>query len=346
MSGDDHSSSAVLLRGLLSAAEPVYGVLVRTSVAGYRVGFSRSYKLGRPTVCVGNLTTGGTGKTPMVGLVVRKLAKAGHKPCILMRGYRGGDEAQEHKQLLGDLAVVEPNPDRVAAAKMALAEHPDITCFVLDDGFQHLRAKRDLNLALIDATNPWGHGHLLPRGLMREPKGALRRADAVIITRSDQVDASALKALNQEIEAVTGKPPAAHAEHAWADLRNDKDEPLALSTIADAPVMGVVGIGNPKAFEGTLAKHAGSVLHCEALPDHHGYTRPELMRLIELAQTAGAKALVTTEKDWVKWSVLLEDDTIELPIYRVDLSMRLVDGIEAIDALLDSRIVLGDARSG
>ena len=229
---------------------------------------------------------------------------------------------------------VEPNPDRVAAAKLALTEDPSITCFVLDDGFQHLRAKRDLDLVLIDATNPWGYGHLLPRGLMREPKSALLRADAVVVTRSNLVASEELTRLDHEIEAITGKSPIAHAEHAWVGLIDGDGEVHDLSVLEDKDVMGVVGIGNPAAFEATLAEHAKQVLHCEALPDHHGYTRKQLLRFIDLATTAGAKAIVTTEKDWVKWASLLEDESVELPIYRAALAMRFCDGQEKLAAML------------
>lgn len=338
MSGDDASLGGALWRGALSAAVPLYAAGNAVRSAGFALGIKGTGPLGRPAVCVGNLTTGGTGKTPMVGHLVRHLASQGHKPCILLRGYRGGDEAQEHQRSLGELAFVEPNPDRVAAAKLALGEHPEITCFVLDDGFQHRRARRDLDLVLIDATNPWGYGRLLPRGLMREPKGALRRADAVVVTRADQVSADALARLDREIQSVTGKPPIAHAEYGWAALRDASGRTLPLTTIQEACVMGVVGIGNPKSFSDTLAQHAGQVVHCEALPDHYGYTRLELLRLIDLAEAAGAGALVTTEKDWVKWSLLLEDERVDLPVYRAQLSVRFSDGQAALMGLVDERL--------
>lgn len=339
MTGEDDSVGGSVLRGALSVATPLYAAGNAARSAGFALGVKRSRSLGRPTVSIGNLTTGGTGKTPMVGWVVRQLVEMGHKPCILLRGYRGGDEAEEHRHLLGELAHVEPNPDRVAAATLALGEHADITCFVLDDGFQHRRAKRDLDLVLIDATNPWGFGHLLPRGLMREPKAALRRADGVILTRVDQAEPAALQALDRELKQLTGKPALAQAEHAWTALLDRGGNALELDTIADASVMGVVGIGNPAAFTATLGQHAGQVVHCEALPDHHGYTRAELLRLIDLAAAAGARAVVTTEKDWVKWSVLLEDEQLGLPIYRARLAMRFREGEAALRALLGERVV-------
>lgn len=333
MSGEDASMRGGCLRACLLAAVPAYALGQALCSAGFTTGLKRSYALDRPTICVGNLTTGGTGKTPMVGWVVGQLLERGHRPCILLRGYRGGDEAQEHQQRWGEAVKVEPNPDRVAAAKMALADDPSIDCFVLDDGFQHRRAKRDLDLVLIDATNPWGYGHMLPRGLMREPKSALKRADAVIVTRSDLVDHGVLTKLNSEIESLTGKPPIAHAEHAWVGLVDTKDDVHDLSVLQDQTVMGVVGIGNPAAFETTLAQQVKLMVHCEALPDHHGYTRKQLLRLIDLGKTAGAQSIVTTEKDWVKWASLLEDESIDLPIYRAALSMRFTDGGDDLSAL-------------
>ena len=339
MSGEDATLRGSALRAALTAATPIYALGSAVCSAGFALGIKRSRALGRPTISVGNLTTGGTGKTPMVGYVARHLIDQGHRPCILLRGYRGGDEAVEHQRLLGRAVRVEPNPDRVAAAAIALREDASISCFVLDDGFQHRRAKRDLDLVLIDATNPWGYGHQLPRGLMREPRSALRRADAVIVTRSDQVAASELARLDNEIQRLTGRPPIAHAEHAWAGLRQGEDERLALTTIADMTVMGVVGIGNPTAFITTLKRHTAHVVHCEALADHYAYTRKALLRLIDLAQTAGANAIVTTEKDWVKWSVLLEDESVPLPIYRAELAMRLRDGEAALSAMIDQVVL-------
>lgn len=340
IAGEDASLRGGCLRAGLAAAVPVYALGNAARSAGFKLGVKRSYALGRPTVSVGNLTTGGTGKTPMVGWVVQQLLSQGHRPCILLRGYRGGDEAEEHRSRWGDQVRVEPNPDRVAAAAIALADDPSITCFVLDDGFQHRRARRDVDLVLIDATNPWGYGSMLPRGLMREPRGAIKRADHVIVTRSDQVPPEVLSEIDQQIEALSGKPPVAHAAHGWVGLVDTKDEVHDLSLLEDKAVMGVVGIGNPGAFEATLTQHCGQVLHCEVLPDHHGYTRKQLLKLIDLAKTAGAEAIVTTEKDWVKWSVLLEDEVVDVPIYRAGLAMRFLDGGEELAAML--RIAGGD----
>jgi len=350
IAGRDSSALGAAARVGLTALTPIYGLASRARSAAFAAGVKRSFPLGRPTVSVGNLTTGGTGKTPMVQHLARLLAEQGQRPCILLRGYRGGDEAEEHKLALGERAQVRPNPDRVAEARAVLAEHAEVTCFILDDGFQHRRARRDLDLVLLDATNPWGYDHLLPRGLMREPCGALRRADAVILTRVDQVSPADLGALSREVQRITGRPPIALTEHGWSGLLDQSDRPLPVDWLADRAVMGVVAIGNPRAFADTLARHAKSVVHCEQLPDHHGYSPKELHNLAALASTAGASAIVTTQKDWVKWQPMLEDRPLKddagqpLPVVRAELTLRFREGEQALVELLTQR--LGPASTG
>ena len=344
IAGRDTSALGSAARVGLSVLEPVYGLAARARSAAFGAGLKKSYPLGRPTVSVGNLTTGGTGKTPMVQYLARRLAEEGHRPCILLRGYRGGDEAEEHKLALGELALVRPNPDRVAEARAVLAEHPETTCFVLDDGFQHRRARRDLDLVLLDATNPWGYGHLLPRGLMREPRSALRRADAVVLTRVDQAAAEAVEALDREVARITGRPAIARAEHGWSGLLDQDDCAYPVDWLSDKAVMGVVAIGNPAAFADTLGRHARSVVHCEQLPDHHGYSPRQLHHLAALASAAGAQAIVTTQKDWVKWQPMLEDRPLKddagraLPVVRAELALNFRVGQDALGSLLARRI--------
>lgn len=189
LSGEDRGAGAKLTRVALTAMEPAY----RAAVALRNVAFDRGWRtprdLGRPTISVGNLTVGGTGKTPMVVALCRKLIAMGHLPGVLLRGYKshGGrsDEADELQTTLGSQVVVEADPDRVAAARRVLQKTPGTTVFVLDDGFQHRRAHRDLDIVLLDAARPFADGHVLPRGLLREPMQNLRRASAVIFTHAD-----------------------------------------------------------------------------------------------------------------------------------------------------------------
>jgi len=364
LSGENRSPLAAGLRGVLSLGEPLYRAAVVHRNRCFDTGTRSATPLGRPTLSVGNLTTGGTGKTPMVIDLVRRLQNQGHHPAVLLRGYKKGedgssDEAAELQHELPGLPVI-ANPSRIEGARQALnradvvggrstsaienrkstIDNP-ITCFVLDDGFQHRRAARDLDLVLIDATCPWGFDHLLPRGLLREPKAHLARADRVIITRADQVSPQALAAIDREVERLTGKPPIAHAAHRWVELRHG-DATLPVDHLMTRRVVAVSAIGNPEAFERTLAQHCRAVLAHHRFDDHHAYTAGELSRLLMQAKRAGADALVTTEKDDVKWTPLLAAGDKAVPILRPRVGMGYVDGEARIEALLKEKLNVAD----
>src|SRR3954468_17832399 len=201
----------------------VYGALMRARARLYQSGVLKMERVGAPVISVGNLTTGGTGKTPLVEWVARAVASKGFRACVLTRGYgredetrrvvvsdgervlasvrEGGDEPVLLAESLAGVASVVCDRDRVGAARWA-QEHLDAQVFILDDGFQHMRIARDLDIVTLDATAPWGGGHMLPRGFLREPADALARADCVIITRSDL--APDVESLCAEVARLTG----------------------------------------------------------------------------------------------------------------------------------------------
>lgn len=345
MSGEDRSLSASFLRGATAAGEPLYrlGTTVRNGM--FNCGLRNPTRLTRPTISVGNITTGGTGKTPVVTWLARRITDMGWNPAILLRGHLSGcvmyrldpdykgpppprypesDEALEYGERLGDDFPVFADPDRVRSADYAMYNRPEVDVFLLDDGFQHRQVARDLNLVLIDATRPFGFGHVLPRGLLREPVENLKRADAVIVTRADQVPPEALSDVDRQIERYAGQPPIAHTAHRWENA----DE------LAGKAVLGVCGIGNPEAFFNTLESHAGSIVDRVALDDHHAYAPEELRDLLERAEREKADAVVTTEKDYVKWEPRLEKLDSPVPIIRPQLAIDFLDGAKALDALV------------
>ncbi len=191
ISGAARGPMPTLERLALRAASLPYGLAVRLRNAAYRLGWLSSRRVGVPVVSVGNLTAGGTGKTPCVAYVARYYRRLDRCVAILSRGYGGAggrnDEALVLEEELPDVPHLQ-GADRVALAATAI-EELESEVLVLDDGFQHRRLARDLDLVLVDATEPWGHGYLLPRGLLREPASALRRAGVVLLTRCDQVPA-------------------------------------------------------------------------------------------------------------------------------------------------------------
>lgn len=283
----------------------------------------------------------------MVVELVRRLEVLGQRSAVLLRGYKalGGqsDEADLLRCELGSNAVIEADPDRIAAAARVLDREAqdatgspgaDVTAFVLDDGFQHRQVARDLDLVLIDATRPWGYGRLLPRGLLRESPANLRRADAVIVTRADQVSPAELGQLDRRIQDLTGRTPLGHAAHRWTAWRDHADNRVPLDILAALPVFAVTGIGNSAAFEMSLRDHVGTLLEHRALPDHHCYTVPQLDELVRTARDSGAQALVTTDKDWVKWRHLNSAEAWPLAVYRPQLEIHWLDGAERLNDLL------------
>ena len=339
-SGTDRDPAAVALRLASNMGTPAYRAAVGVRNRMYDLHLLRSRPLGRPTVAVGNLTAGGTGKTPMVIELCHRLRVMGHRPAVLLRGYEpagleskeGSDEAKVLRGALGSIPV-QADSSRVRGARAVLAAHPDTGVFVLDDAFQHRKARRDLDLVLIDATRPFGFGRLLPRGLLREPLRSLRRADAVIITRADRVDGATLEKLDRRITRVTGRAPIAHAVHHWAELRIGH-EARDVAWLSSHAVLGVSGIGNPADFEAKLRGAAGRVVGMVTFDDHHAYTRSEVQGILNHAEERGAEAVVTTQKDWVKWRRLAGGTKARLPVVRPIVRMAFLDGGDALDEML------------
>jgi len=224
------------------------------------------------------------------------------------------------------------DPDRRKALEDWVAQNPcDVA--ILDDGFQHRRLARDLDIVLIDALRPFGFGHVLPRGLLREPLSALRRADLVIITRADLVTADALAALKRDLagRARTVVPVLAAGHQPQGLLLADGSQRHA-DWLRGREVAAACGIGNPEAFRWTLLHCGARVRLFEIFPDHHAYTQADLDHVLRLAEAAGLKTLVTTGKDWVKWQPLLAGRQMPPPIEAaaLEVAMKFLDGEQAL----------------
>lgn len=276
-----------------------YGAVSRLRARAYRRGILRQRRLNGFVISVGNLTTGGTGKTPMVVWIAQRLLAEGKRAGILTRGYRGGtsstgstsDEVQLMQARLGNGVAFGVGADRFARGS-DLAKQ-GVEWFVLDDGFQHLQLARNVNVVLIDATNPFGGGHLLPAGHLREPKSALARADILVITRSER--APALEAsLRRDSDA-----PIFYARTQLDSVRIVGDDyPGAEDGDARArKYFAFCGIGNPAAFRADLRAWSFEVAGNKFFPDHHRYTAEDAREIEGEARAAGANALLCTEKD-------------------------------------------------
>ena len=325
----------------------LYSAAVHTRMAAYRRGLFPVIKLDVPVISVGNLTTGGTGKTPLVEWLCRTLAREGRKICILTRGYGrtnprqrvlvsdganvlsnpadGGDEPFLLAQNLQGIAAVISDRDRVAAGQWAIRELGS-EVFVLDDGFQYLRLVRDLNILTIDATNPWGGGSLLPYGRMREPKSGISRADCVVITRSDQGESASVE---KEVRKFLGTQPILVSQMKTVGMRQLKSTSLESSAMAGQPVAAFCAIGNPKSFFEHLRVEGHNVVLTRVFSDHHNYDQSDIDRLIHDAQQHGAKHLITTSKDAVK----LQSLNFDVPCHILDIEISINDTVSFLEIL-------------
>ncbi|MGE0131594.1 MAG: tetraacyldisaccharide 4'-kinase [Blastocatellales bacterium] len=294
----------------------LYQLGVRTRIALYENNLFKTRRLNAPVISVGNLTVGGAGKTPCVAFLARYLRDEGCDVAILSRGYKreseGRVEVSDGKEILcepnesGDepylLAKSCPgvrvvvDRDRYAAGGW-LEERAAISVFILDDGYQHLRLARDLNLLLIDATEPLDQAKMIPFGRLREPLTAMRRADAMIVTRSDQpFDRRSFE--NTIRKFARAGTPVFYAHHKMKNLiRLDDGKVVGFADFRGKKIAAVSGIARPDRFVADLEQMGMNIALRRDFEDHHRYTREELSEIIERALEAGAEAIITTEKD-------------------------------------------------
>lgn len=321
VSGQSRGIRPGLIRAGLRIMEPAYLSLVKTRNILFDRCFCFVHDLGRPTVSVGNLTTGGTGKTPVVQWLAGRWRNNGGNPGVLLRGYRSNSGFSDEQQLYQEQGIEsQADPDRVSGAKILLQRVPETDLLILDDGFQHRRVRRDFDLVLIDASNPFGYGHLLPRGLLREPPTSLGRADAVLITRAgDQPDH--LLELKHQIRQLAPKIEIFASDHVFAGLQDRNGQFVPIDRLGRCLV--VAGIGNPDALMRMLRQQGLQIISCWMPGDHYGYGPSDIDRL---RQYSGVDSILTTEKDWVK---LKRCPGVEqLPIYRIGLRIDFQDGDE------------------
>ena len=296
-----------------------------------------SVTLDRPVISVGNLSVGGTGKTPAVQLVCRWLIEAGHTPAIAMRGYAAkdgvSDEAELHRAALPDTPLaVGPNRVERLLELFRSPEGEGVDIIVLDDGFQHRRVARQLDIVLIDATQDPFAQRLLPAGWLREPVENLARAHAVILTHADRGQPSEITRLSAELARRFPHLTIAHAEHAWTGLSvfDGEDRQESLGWLRGRRYALACAIGKPQAFIAQATEAFGPPSKTQALRDHDPYRPKAIDALLRLAD--GLEALVVTDKDWAK----LGRRAVEwpCPIVRPTLELRLRNEYEPLRALV------------
>ncbi|HEY3395996.1 MAG TPA: tetraacyldisaccharide 4'-kinase [Lacipirellulaceae bacterium] len=366
------------LRGLLRAAEVPYSLAIDWRNRRYDRGHAAVRGVSVPVISVGNLTLGGTGKTPMVKWLARRLAERGIRVAIVSRGYGArskeqgarseenwaagkgqdrprdnpgsvlpaprsplpalNDEAMELEQALPDVPHVQ-NPDRVAGAQRAIDQF-GCQLVLLDDGFQHRRLARDLDIVLLDALEPFGHEHVFPRGTLREPLAALQRAHVVCLTRATAIATHEREAIRRRVYELAPQAAWCEAAHAPTKLITAAADSRPLSLLSGKRVAAFCGIGNPAGFRHTLASTGAQIVGWREFPDHHAFTTADQKELEKFVARSDAELVVCTHKDLVK---LRQNELAGRPLWAVEIEMQFVSGRELIEELV-KRVTDGDGR--
>ena len=361
----------LLTRGIviiLYLLSHVYSVLVNLKLDCYKFGIIQSKKLDCFVISLGNITVGGTGKTPTAQHLAKYIRDLGYRVVILNRGYRAkwqgevglvsdgkhiymeayqaGDEAYMLAKHLPEVPVL-IGPDRSKTGQYAV-EHFGAEVAILDDGFQHWKLKRDVDVVLIDSVNLFGNGYVLPRGTLREPITHLERADVCLMTKVDQGLPGFNKYIRDQIAKYGSNPivvESIHHPQSCIELcdwkRNIADEGMPISTIKGKKVVALSAIGNPTSFEQTVCSTGAEIIESFRYPDHHEYTQEEMVDAMEQAVRQGAEAIVTTEKDAVKLPMEFLAAVPEeraIPVYILTVEVVLQDGKNEFEQLLKDKL--------
>jgi len=335
VSGKRRGLGAALLRAGLRVAEVPYKFAVGVRNRRYDRGQAESHRVGAPVICVGNLTLGGTGKTPMVHYVAKWFREQDIRVAIVSRGYgakgdQQNDEARELHARLPDVPHIQ-NPDRVTACRLAIDEL-EMQVIVMDDGFQHRRLERDLDIALIDALEPFGFDHVFPRGTLREPLSGLSRAQIVVLSRADLVTESRRAEIQTRVRSFAPEATWIEVSHQPTELAGTEAVSTApIETLAGKSVLAFCGLGNPDGFRKTIVSCGAEVKDFREFPDHHTYSREDIESLKVWINEHQPDLVVCTHKDFVKIEI---DELANVPLRALMVELAVSHGEAAFREVL------------
>ena len=331
-----------IIRKVLYPFSRIYGFVVKTRIFFYKKGILRCVRLPVPVFSVGNITVGGTGKTPVVEHIARYLRAKGKRVAILSRGYAANIRQETNfpdKNICNDeyLLFKENIPDvphllnksRVKGGLEAIKRF-QAECLVLDDGFQHLRLARDLNIVIIDTLNPFGHEQIMPRGMLREPLEGLKRANMILLSHVDQCSRDKITVITNRLRKITGGVPVIETVHKPICLESAKDATkLDIHCLRGKRVFVFCAIGNPVSFRKSIEGLGAEIAGIRVFPDHHVYTLSELQGLNAEAQSMKPDAIVITQKDRVKIGNNLS--IWDFPVWTLKIEICVVNGREIFE---------------
>jgi tetraacyldisaccharide 4'-kinase len=362
-----------LLLWVLKQLSRLYRAIIQLRLFLFSKRILRHHTLGCQVISIGNLTVGGTGKTPVVEIFARELQRAGRRVAILSRGYKKSEPSFGQRMRRLALSTVHREPPRVVSdgrkllldsamsgdePYMLASNLPDVAVLVdknrvksgryainrlgcdtlvLDDGFQYLQLKHRIHIVLVDRTNPFGNDYCLPRGILREPAKNLKRADYIFITKSDGQDAAALRqrirTLNTHAEIIECRHCPRHLQGVFGNER------LALDWLNEKRVCALSGIAAPAGFERSLESFGASLAARYRFADHHRYTEQEIIDAINACSRDHLDAIITTEKDAVRFPRLRR---VDVPIYFLRVDIEILQGADNFQDCI-ARICFRDA---
>ena len=356
----DQPAAVNVFLALLKGVSLVFSAVVSLRYFLYGIGLLRRYPLGIQVISIGNLTAGGAGKTPVTEIFARTLAAEGRKVAILSRGYRrkeaplwqrlftqvvepplvvsdgkhvlldsekGGDEPYMLASNLPGVAVV-VDRNRVKAGRYAIKRLGRDT-IILDDGFQYQKLKHSIEVVLVDSTNPFGNGHMLPRGILREPARHLKRADIIFLTKC-RGDVTAVREEIRKYNTTAEIVECNHTPKVLKDVWSREEYPL--SWLNGKTTCTLSGIASPKGFENSLRHLGAKVVWCERYADHHRYAAAEVLYALNRTADMGADALVTTEKDAVRFPRL---ETTPVRCLYLRIAIEILSGAENFASIIN-----------
>ncbi len=382
ISGQKAGFGAVLLRLVLGFAAAGYSIAVQARNFLYSAGWLKAHRADAAVISVGNITVGGTGKTPLVIRLCKEIISDSRfqisncQCAILTRGYKSrAQETEDYRDEPAILAESCPevkvivNPDRVAGAAEAVGKFGANT-LIMDDGFQHRRLARDLDIVTIDATRPFGYGKMLPAGLLREPVASLKRADAVVITRCDQITETELSQIEKKLESINPNMIIARSIHAPAYVKYPEPPVIpakagiqknnetmdsclrrndSIEYLKDKKIFAFCGIGNPDAFLNTIKTIGSELVGSKVYNDHHHYTDDCLADIYEQARGLKADLILTTHKDWTKiisdldcrqtsFKSQTSDFESLLPLAYIGIEIKILAGEDKLRGLIEKTL--------
>jgi len=345
ISGQTRGFGAAILRFFLGAAAKLYTAIIALRNLAYSKGWLKVHTAGAAVISVGNITVGGTGKTPLVVWLVKqitenlKLKTKNYGCAVLTRGYKTTQNYSDEPAILTEScpqAKVIINPDRVAGAGEAVSKFK-ANALIMDDGFQHRRLARDLDIVTIDATCPFGYDKMLPAGLLREPVAALKRADAVVITRCDQAGEGKLAELEKKLWYLNPNMTIARSIHKPVYAKPIDGSQISIDELKDKRALAFCGIGNPDAFFNTINGLGCDIVSSKIYDDHHQYTDDCLAGIYEQAGHLKADLILTTQKDWAKITQLAPVKK-DIPLAYLAIELKFISGEDKITRLIEDAL--------